>query len=390
MKRIEFCVLSALLLAALAAFSAEKKTSNSSIRDLKQTLAQLQLAHKSDEDVAAALKQITLGEQLDQATMNSLSEFLPGQLSTAQIYVLQGRSAFLPPPLGSPAPPTPDLATQKAILARAGDYVTKTLSQSPRVTATRTSARFQDGASDTHASSSDAGKHFPGANAAIFDQANLSMRYLGPHTTTVENEHGVEKAEVETTKTPWGANGEVSEGSAGPLLSVILTEAAAANKLNFLRWELIDGKQIAVFAFAVDKKRGGYTVDYCCFPVTSSQGTLGNRVRDPNAGFATDWKPFKSNVGYHGELFVDPDTGVVVRLNTHAELKPADFVRQEDTRIDYGPVTLDGKTWLLPSAGFSYNEVVPYGDDYTHRVSVRHTLFILNYKNYQLVDAAAK
>jgi hypothetical protein len=390
MKRIKFLVLYALLLATLPAVSSDKKTSNASIQDLKHTLAQLQAAHTSDEDVATALKKITLGEQLDQATMNSLSGFLHGPLSTEQVYVLQGRSAFLPPPSDSPAPPAPDPARQKAILGKAADYVTKTLSQSPRVTATRTSARFQDGVADTHASSSDAGKHFPGANAAVVDKANLYMRYLGPRTTSVENERGVEKAAVEMTKTHWGANGQVSESGASPLLSVILTEAAAANKLNFVRWELIDGKQIAVFAFAVDKKKGGYTADYCCFPTTTSQGSFSNRMANADAGISTDWKPFKTTVGYHGELFVDPDTGVVVRLNTHTEFKPSDFVHQEDIRIDYGPVTLDGKTWLLPSAGFSFNEVVPYGDDYTHHVSIRHTLFIVNYKNYQLADAAVK
>jgi hypothetical protein len=388
MKRIEFWVLSFLLLAVLPVFSADKKSP--SIQELKQTLAQLQQSHKSDEDVATALKNITLREQLDQATMTSLGEFLPGPLSTEQIYVLQGRSAFLPPPSDSPVPPAPDLATQKVILGKTVDYVTKTLAQSPRVTATRTSARFQDGAADSHVTNLAAGNRMTGANSAIFDPANLNMRYLGPHSTSVENEHGVEKAVAENAKTAWGANGEVSEGGASPLLSVILTEAAAANKLNFLRWELIDGRQIAVFAFAVDKKKGRYTVEYCCFPSTNTQGSLSNRMSNADSGFVTSWEPFKTAAGYHGELFVDPDSGVVVRLNTHADLKPSDSVHREDARIDYGPVVLDGKTWFLPAAGFSFNEVVPYGDNYTHRVSVRHTLFSILYKDYQLVEPAAK
>jgi len=374
----------------LPAFSAEKKNPTTSVHDLKETFVKLQEAHKSDEEVAAALKQITLGEQLDLATMTSLGELHPGPLSTEQIYILQGRSAFLSPPSDAPAPSDPDLATQKAILGKTADYVAKTFSQSPRVTASKTIARFQDGVADTHASNSDGSKHMPGANGALFDPANLSMRYLGPHTSSVENEHGVEKAVVEGTKTNWGANGEISEGGAGPLLSVLLTEAAAANKLNFTRWEPIDGKQIAVFAFAVDKKKGRYTVEYCCFPAANTQGSFSNRMANPTNGLVTNWEPFKTAAGYHGELFVDPDTGVVVRLNTHADLKPSDFVHQEDTRIDYGPVTLDGKTWFLPTAGFSFTEVVPYGDNYTHRVSVRHTLFNILYKDYELADAAAK
>ena len=41
---------------------------------------------------------------------------------------------------------------------------------------------------------------------------------------------------------------------------------------------------------------------------------------------------------YHGELFVNAETGIVVRLVVQGEFKSSDVIHYEDTRIDYGPV----------------------------------------------------
>lgn len=105
--------------------------------------------------------------------------------------------------------------------------------------------------------------------------------------------------------------------------------------------------------------------------------------------FGATWKDFKTLVGYHGEFFVDSETGAVVRVITVAELKPTDFVHQEDMRIDYRPVVVDGKTYILPMDSFTLNEVVPNGDNYAARYSVRHTLFRVTYSSYQAAAGTA-
>ena len=52
---------------------------------------------------------------------------------------------MLPPPVADlPATPAPDAAAQKAILDKAVDYTTKTYTQLPHLTATKTTIRFQD------------------------------------------------------------------------------------------------------------------------------------------------------------------------------------------------------------------------------------------------------
>ena len=103
----------------------------------------------------------------------------------------------------------------------------------------------------------------------------------------------------------------------------------------------------------------------------------------------SNWKDVKATAPYHGELFVDPDTGVVVRLVIKADFKPSDVVHQEDTRIDYSLVTVGGNPLMLPVRTIVDTEVVPVGDDSSSKFSIRHTLFTTLYKNYQLADATA-
>jgi hypothetical protein len=90
-------------------------------------------------------------------------------------------------------------------------------------------------------------------------------------------------------------------------------------------------------------------------------------------------------VGYHGELFIDPASGMVVRVITHAEMKPTDFVTREDRRIDYDRVVIDGKEYLLPRVSITSMEAVPNGDNDNATCTVRHTLFHSSYQNYKLV-----
>jgi hypothetical protein len=98
----------------------------------------------------------------------------------------------------------------------------------------------------------------------------------------------------------------------------------------------------------------------------------------------TSYRPFKRTVSYHGEFYVDPDEGTILRLITYAELKPTDYAHQEAVRTDYSPIVVDGKEYVLPLDSFTVNEVVPGGESNSIAYSVRHTLFSVTYANYQL------
>ncbi|MGA2538387.1 MAG: hypothetical protein ABSF53_20425 [Terracidiphilus sp.] len=385
MKRFGWILV--LLLAASPAWAAKKIT----VDQLKQLLVSLQQDKKADADVAAALKQVELTEELTRATMNSLVEYVPGPLSTEQIYVLEARSAILPPPAADiPATPAPDAAAQKAILDKAVDYATKTYAQLPAVTATKTTIRFQDNMEAPAASS---GMHSGGTDSdPNLVSAPQFVHYINSTENTVEIKGGVEENPLAKDKTQWGANKMIALIANGPALGSVIEEAQATGKINFLRWETVNGKAAAVFAYSVDKKKTHYAVNYCCFPDVDQAGMLSYSARSQGSGpqahgnlqTATSWKNYKATVPYHGEVFVDPDSGIVVRLVTQAEFKGGEVVHQEDQRIDFAPVSIGGKDLVLPVKTVINTEVVPNGDSLsTGKYSTRHTLFTAEYKGYQ-------
>ncbi len=382
MKRVFCLVLACTLVTPL--WAAKKAT----IQELKDTLTALNTAKRTDVEVATRLKDIVLGEELTRATINSLAPLIPGPLSQEQMNILEGRSALLPPPASDlPSTPAPDAATQKAILSKAADYANKVYMQNPHFVVKKVTARYQDGVEGIRTNSGMTSN--VGQADRAWELPNMYMRFYGSHLDEIETDHGIEKRPVEKVKVPWGQNGQVSEGGVGPNLSVILQQANDDGKLSWLRWESIAGKPFAVFSFAVDKKKSNYVVNYCCFPVTGDTGRMGYEGTGANFQTATDWKEFKSTVPYRGELFIDPDTGIIVRLITQAGLKPTDFVHQEDVRVDYAPLTVDGREHMLPVDTFTITEVVPNGDNYAARYSIRHTVFVSTYQDYQLAADSA-
>ncbi len=95
------------------------------------------------------------------------------------------------------------------------------------------------------------------------------------------------------------------------------------------------------------------------------------------------WKDFKATEPYHGEIFIDPDTGVIYRLITEVEFKGSDPVKTENQRIDYGVETVGDKKVVVP--GFVTIDTLeqPLPDSPQGRYILRHTLFTENYSQYK-------
>jgi len=230
-----------------------------SVDQLKQALTEMKQTGKSDQDIATRLKDVQLTEEPTHSAKTALMPFLPGDLSIEQMVILEGRSAFLPPPAENvPATPTPDAATQKAILAKASDHLTKSFDQLPAFTASKMISRYQDDLINTSSS--------PGLTV---NAGNSYTRLSSADTERVDSEKGVEKP-AEKDKTSWGQNGQVSPPGPIPSLGVLFQEASDGGKLSFERWQTVAGKNVAVFTFAVDKKKSRYDVAYCCFPRTDT------------------------------------------------------------------------------------------------------------------------
>ena len=387
MKRF-VCIL-ALVLMAIPAWPAKKIT----VAELTDLLKQMQDQKKSDLEVATALKQVQLSEELTRSKMNDLAAYAAGPQTTEQIYVLEAGSAVLAPPATDiPTTPAPDAATQKAILDKVADYTAKMYSQLPALTATKTTVRFQDNVEAPGSNSGMQGGAKEVTTGAGFMSPLQYIRYIGSTESKAESSNGVEKPQVKEKGARWGANGQIVLLGTEPNLASVLKDAQDSGGLTFVRWETINGKAAAVFSYSVQKKKSHYAVDYCCFPDVSATGkaqfssaALGAGGATGNFQTATDWHDFKANgVPYHGELFVDPDTGIVVRLISIAEFKNSDVVHQEDQRIDYLPVKVGDKDMVLPVRKMINTEVVPTGDSGSAgKYTTRRTMLTSEYKDFQ-------
>jgi len=255
MKRL-LCVVGLILL-SVPAWSAAKKVT---IAELTDMLKSMQQQKKSDADVCAALKQVQLSEGMTRSVMNGLSEYVPGTASTEQIYVLEARSAVLPPPPADiPPTPAPDAAAQKALLDKAADYISKTYAQLPAITAIKTTVRFQDNVEAPASSSGLVGSATEVTTGSNFVNASQFIRYIGSTESHVESNNGLEKVPAKD-KTRWGANGQIALLGQGPVLTTVLREAQDSGTFGWLRWENVNGKPAAVFSYAVQKKKSHYTV----------------------------------------------------------------------------------------------------------------------------------
>jgi hypothetical protein len=397
MKHFGWIIVPLLALAVQPAWSAGPK--KLTVQQLRELLAADQAAKKSDADTATDLKQSELSEELSFAVMNEMANMVPGPLTTEQMYVLEARSATLSPPAADlPSAPAPDVAAQQAMLSKAADYVSKTFAQLPHLTATEMTARFQDLIEAPPASGGGLHTGVGKESDPIFSLYASYVRLMNTKTEQVEIENGLPK-EPGKDKTQWGTNGMVASTGPLPTLNTTMQEITANGSPKWLRWQTLNGKQTAVYSFAVEKKKTHFGIVYCCFPQTDTTGTshlsggqgvsgsAGTKTLSGNMQNSADWHNFKTNAGYHGELFVDPDSGSVVRLITEAEFKPSDFVHYENSRTDFEPRDIGGKSYIVPIRTFTIAEVVPNGDANAAHYAVRHQMTTEDIKDYQLAGA---
>jgi len=374
-----------------------------SVAQLEELIRSLHDEKKSDPEVAAALQQLEVSEQLTHSTMDSLIKFAPGPLTTEQMFVLEARSADLAPPTSDlPEITAPDASAQRAMLIRAENYISKTYEQLPPLAARKTTLRFQDSTEAIASSSGIASGAKDAVTSSGMSSSGSFIHYINAVAHPTVLEHGAFKSSAAKDSVRWGANGLIKAPEPEPSLLLVFKEAQAAGTVNWSRWELIAAKPIAVFSFEVPRPESKLEVAVCCFPnvkqagiarfYTSTTGPLLGAERS-GGGVAgnfqtnTDWNDFKSIVAYHGHFYIDPATGTVLRIIVEAEFKPSDVVHQMDTRIDYGPVKAGQKTLIAPVRSVINLVVVPNGESGAGGYSQRTALFSSEYSEYHISES---
>jgi VWFA-related protein len=285
----------------------------------------------SDNELAEKLADLRLAERMTPGRLARLRAGMPGVRSQRALLGLADRSAFLEvPSTDIPEQAAPVLAEQRRIMGLTAQYVTKAIPQLPRFYATRTITHFED---------------VPGSGSAEAPDAGGPLHAVRISSATVTYRDGAEVTErgpmepnpVKVQKQTVADQGLRTWGAFGPILSLVLLDAAQ-NKLAWGHWERNEsGATIAVFRYAVPKERSHYEVRYCCVATSF--------------GLATS--DFQQMSAYHGQIWVDPANGTILRLTLQADLGADDPISRAAIAVDYGPQELGGVTYICPSQSVS-------------------------------------
>jgi VWFA-related protein len=286
------------------------------VAQLEQTITASHSA--SDAKLADRLSGLELTERLSEARLARLKAGLPGEQARQALLVLADSAEFLNLPADEiPQAAAPDLATQRKIMAQVVRYTTKTIHELPNFFATRETTRFED--------------------RPQYEYGYIPLHYVGKTRKNVVYRDGQEMVDVAAVKagvTEPSAQGMVSWGEFGPILSTVLLDAAKS-KLEWSHWEQSASGLLAVFGYAVPDPKSNYWVQYCC--------------KNEELTALAPQEIVRQKTGYHGEITVDPATGAVLRITIDAELPLGEKVKRAATMVEYGTVEIGGKNYICPA-----------------------------------------
>ncbi len=308
------------------------------VAQLHEILAAQQTAGKNDGDRAQQLNSLELTEQLTQPTMDRITaEFKPGPKTALSLKLLADASAFLEPPAGElldKAPPT--VAEQRAMIKSTFNFVAVTQHHMPDFLATRLTDSYDNiPLSVTHSGWAPRTDLHP---AGTFSHHIVYRN----GEEVVDRQPGSSGAKPKNEPTPVGL---VSFGEFGPAMGVILSDASKGI-LKWSHWEQTAAGPVAVFHFEVPQAASHYTVNYCC--VREAQNTAGAVAFGIDAKSATEGDSYHGTPSYHGNLYLDPTSGTVLRVTIESDLKPSDPIMRAATSVQYGPVDIGGNSYICP------------------------------------------
>ena len=333
------------LVAALPAAAVRRVT----VEQLEQSLAADQATHRPDPVVARQLADYELSERLTEAALNRLaSRFSLGPRTALALQLLSDQSAFLDPPRSElPATGMPDAATQQRLMDLARGYAVEKWPRLPDFFVTRKTNRFDDSPQVLEAGS------WP-------VRAGLHLVGKSSRQVTFRDGHEVEDSTSQATasaedRTPTDEVGLHTWGEFGPALMVVLTDTAKGAS-SFSHWELGATGVLAVYKYEVPRAASHYTVRYCCrfdeHLVGRTQFGYSGQRRSPqqvaNIPRADDAHPYIEVPSYKGELSIDPASGAVVRITLEADLKSGGPLTRAATMVEYGPVGVGSRNFILP------------------------------------------
>ena len=267
-----------------------------------------------DRKVAEYLHKMTLADKLDARTVEDLQGSGAGPKTVAALRELSEASANLPaapPPAPKPAPMVltpPDPDEQKKILSEITENAVNYSESLPNYICTQVTQRNVD--------PTGSGDHWQ-----VADKIQEQLTYF-EHQEKYKVVMVNGKLTNNTEHDQLG--GARSSGEFGTTLAEIFAPETRA-EFKWDRWATLGGKRMYVFAYRVPQPRSNYRI----FDEPSERRII---------------------AGYHGFVYADRDTKMVMRILLECEEIPADFPIQE-VKVDlwYGVTRIADKDFVLPT-----------------------------------------
>lgn len=325
---------------ALPAGAAKRVT----VAQLEQALTAASAAHKADADVARQLAGMELSERLTDAALGRLKASLtPGSTAAEALELLADESQFLDPPQSElPATAGPDEAAQQRMIAAARNYVAQTLPRLPNFLATRTINRYDD-------------------SPQTLKKGGWPTR-MGLHRVDTSSREISVRDERENQPPTQGSAvwkeqiGLISGGEFGTTLGMILTDTLEG-RVSWGHWEQGAAGPVAVLRYAVPKAASHFeligtlrrqaALEGHATSMGGSRGTAGIGMQTGGVS-QTNTSIFHTRPAYHGQLWLDPASGAVLRITLEGETKDSAQFWRAAIEVEYGPVEIGGSQFICP------------------------------------------
>jgi hypothetical protein len=293
-----------------------------SVQQLEGLLAQQQIAHKADEEVAQQLSSMELTERLTESRVSQLdAEFTPGSKTLAALDLLADLSAFLQPPSGElPRKDPPSPVEQQKIFDAATNFANVALKHMPDFLATRTTKSFEDVPVITSDSAFQSGLHSMGT--FVRETAYRDGREVA------ENKPGAADAQT----SPFDIRtGLTSIGEFGEDLGIIVSDSVKG-KISWSHWEQTSAGIVAVFHYEVPKQASHFRIYFCC-----AWDSAANRDIS-----------YEGTPAYQGFLSISPSNGAILRATLEVEFDSFNPTPHYGVAVEYAQVDTDGHSSTLP------------------------------------------
>jgi hypothetical protein len=286
------------------------------VQQVKQFIQSAIQLKNPDKDVAETLRKMKLSERLDLDTVEALQNQGAGPKTVAVLKTLATESATLPvaaPPPPRPVyvpPPPPSSEEQAKLLDEVRDYAVNYTHRLPDFICLEQTRRYVD----------TTGRDFWRPTDII--SARLSyFNQQEDYKLISQNDR------VITDGTYQSVGGATSTGDFGTAMERIF-DAKSNTRIEWERWATLHKRRMHVFSYRV-------ALEFSDFTIHSAQDE-----KDPGVTI---------RAGYHGEIFVDKEMRVIMRITKEADNLPASFpVQQASETLDYDFTKIGDSQFLLP------------------------------------------